>query len=195
MAFCFSAQAWWLCLCSVFVILVGCSEKPMTFAEGVAAYKAGDYVKAHKAFDYNAKVGEPAAMYNLGVLYYQGKGVPKDASQAALWFKQAGEKGHADALASLGVLLYSGEGLPQNKVDAAKVFELAAQRGHIVSMNTLGEMYLKGDGVAQNLDTAKVWLKQAAEKGNAQAQQNLIAIENFEKEQAKVKPKGKDKSK
>lgn len=177
------------------ILLVGCGEKPITFAEGVAAYKSGDYVKAYKSFSQNANAGEIAAMYNLGVLYYQGKGVPKDVSQAVIWFQRSGEKGHADALASLGVLLYSGEGVPQNKVEAAKVFELAAQRGHVVAMNTLGEMYLKGDGVAQSLDTAKVWLKQAAEKGNAQAQQNLVAIENFEKEQAKAKPKGKDKAK
>ena len=44
-----------------------------------------------------AKKGEAAAQYALGLRYARGEGLNEDASEAAKWFLEAAEQGHADA--------------------------------------------------------------------------------------------------
>lgn len=41
--------------------------------------------------------GHAAAQYHLGMMYYDGEGVPQDFTEAARWFGKAGEQGHAKA--------------------------------------------------------------------------------------------------
>jgi len=42
-----------------------------------------------------ADQGFAFAQVNLGFLYANGRGVPQDDAEAARWFRQAAEKGHA----------------------------------------------------------------------------------------------------
>jgi tetratricopeptide (TPR) repeat protein len=64
--------------------------------QGEAALKAGEYVKAAEHFN---KVADHSidAQYNLGLLYYNGWGVPQDYAKAAEWFRKAAEQGHDEA--------------------------------------------------------------------------------------------------
>ncbi len=41
--------------------------------------------------------GDPAALYNLGLMYEQGYGVAQDKYQAAWCYRKAAEKGHVQA--------------------------------------------------------------------------------------------------
>jgi uncharacterized protein len=67
---------------------------------------------AHERFLYAASYfGDADAQYNLGRLYLQGRGVPKDAIQAARWLGLAADKGHRSAQAALGAMLFTGEGV------------------------------------------------------------------------------------
>ena len=63
----------------------------------------------------------PRAMYNLGVLYLEGKGVEKNAIEAAQADRQAAEKGNADAMLDYGVLVFRGEGVQQRREDRRAV--------------------------------------------------------------------------
>ena len=49
-----------------------------------------------------AENGDPASQLNLGWMYRDGKGVPKDAERAAFWFRKAAEQGHVEAQFTLG---------------------------------------------------------------------------------------------
>ncbi len=44
------------------------------------------------------------AQYNLGVMYANGQGVPKDEKQAVVWYRKAAEQGYADAQHNLGLM-------------------------------------------------------------------------------------------
>ena len=44
-----------------------------------------------------AEQGNAEAQYEVGQMYYYGKGVAKDRIQADYWYKKASEQGHADA--------------------------------------------------------------------------------------------------
>ncbi|MDA0655569.1 MAG: tetratricopeptide repeat protein, partial [Proteobacteria bacterium] len=41
-----------------------------------------------------ATQGEPAAQFNLGVMYRKGRGVPKDDKVARQWYEKAAKQGH-----------------------------------------------------------------------------------------------------
>ncbi len=55
------------------------------FDEAVAAYRRGDYATALREFRPLAEQGNADAQFNLGIMYYTGKGVPQDYVQALLW--------------------------------------------------------------------------------------------------------------
>ena len=48
-----------------------------------------------------AKRGDPKAQYQLGVMYDNGLGVPKDSSEAIRWWRRAAEQGNKDAQAHI----------------------------------------------------------------------------------------------
>ena len=66
----------------------------------------------------------------IGSLYDSGEGVPKDAGEAANWYRKAAEQGHADAQCRLGDLYYFGEGVPKDTGEAANWYRQAAEQGH-----------------------------------------------------------------
>ena len=48
--------------------------------------------------------GERKAQYNLGVMYDNGEGVPKDDAEAVKWYQKAADQGNADARSRLKAL-------------------------------------------------------------------------------------------
>jgi TPR repeat protein len=85
------------------------------YLEGIpnSAIKA-DPVRAHEMFSYAASYfGDADAQYYLARLYFDGKGAPRDARQAARWFSLAAHKGHYQAQAELGRMLFKGESMPR----------------------------------------------------------------------------------
>jgi len=87
-----------------------------------------------------AEKGDADAQFNLGVKYYRGDGVPKDAVQAATWYRRAAEQGAASAQYNLGLMHTSGEGVPKDAVQAASWFRKAAEQGYALAQNNLGAM-------------------------------------------------------
>ncbi len=60
-----------------------------------------------------AEQGLAMTQYNLGVGYFLGRGVLKNAAEAARWYRLAAEQGHAEAQGSLGLMYAMGHVLPQ----------------------------------------------------------------------------------
>ena len=59
----------------------------------------------------SAEGGNASAQNQLGLLYYEGTGVPQDYRQAKQWFEEAAKQGHTGAQTNLGTLYLNGEGL------------------------------------------------------------------------------------
>jgi TPR repeat protein len=67
--------------------------------------------RALDLFTYAAtEFGDPHAQYNLGRMYLDGDGVPKDARRGARWLRLAADKNHMESQALLGNLYFSGLG-------------------------------------------------------------------------------------
>ncbi len=117
--------------------------------------------------------GDPAALYDMGMIYEKGYQRPPDPYKARDWYQQAAGKGHREAQYRLGQMFRYGLGIHENLPQAAKWYEKAARQGHAKAQNRLGTMYAVGKGVKRDGSIAKEWFLKSARQGNAHAQYNL----------------------
>ena len=110
-----------------------------------------------------------AFVFNLGVRYGNGRGVPQDAAEAVRWYRLAAEQGDASAQFNLGLAYDTGEGVPQDYAEAVRWYRLAAEQGHAIAQLNLGLMYSNGRGVPQDYVSAHMWLNLAAATGDEDA--------------------------
>jgi hypothetical protein len=120
-----------------------------------------------------AEQGDANAQKNLGVMYYNGQGVPQDYAQAVVWSRKAAEQGDADAENNLAASYQKGQGVPQDYAQAVYWYSKAAEQGSALAQNSLGALYYRGQGVPQDYPQAASWFRKAAEQGNANAQYTL----------------------
>lgn len=144
--------------------------------DGETAYERGDYTTAFREFLPLAQEGNHVAQHNLGVMYVQGQGVPRDFAEARKWFRKSADQGFADAQNNLGFMYYSGHGVPINYAEAMKWYRKAAEQGFVLAQIRLGSMYGDGTGVPMNHAEAVKWWRLAAERGNSAHAQDLLGI-------------------
>ena len=86
-------------------LMVGAaSAQAQVFDRGLAAAQSGDFATALKEGQPLAEQGNATAQSNLGVMYYNGKGVIQDYAEAFKWYRLAAEQGYATAQSNLGVM-------------------------------------------------------------------------------------------
>jgi len=112
----------------------------LPFEEGLAAFEAGDYPLAAQKWHEAASEGIPQAQYNLGTLYYSGRGVEQDLQVAAKLFELAGTGGVAEAQYNLGAMFLSGNGVPRDLVEAFVWLGVAARSGFKQAVSALPEV-------------------------------------------------------
>ncbi len=132
------------------------------FSDGVAAYNRGDYGTAFSEWKPLAEQGNAGAQFNLGQMYFYGRGVPQVYAAAVRWYRRSAEQGHANAQYNLGVMCYKGRGVPQDYAEAVKWYRKAAEQGNDSAQFNLGVMYTKGRGVPQDYVQAHMWYNLAA---------------------------------
>lgn len=135
-------------------------------AEGIAAFKAGDFKTALAELKPAAKDGDARAAFYLGSIYYRGLGVDRDLSRAFHWVKRAAMAGHAKAQVAVGYSYSNGLGVERNESLAIKWYRKAAEQGDAVARRNLGLMYEEGAGVEQDYAKALKWYRRAAEQGD-----------------------------
>jgi len=96
-----------------------------SFRQGVSAYNRQDYVTASRVFIPLAERGNAAAQAYLGYLFETGRGVPRNYTEAAMWYRRAAEQGDSLAQYSLGLLYNRGMGVPQDIIEASKWLNLS----------------------------------------------------------------------
>jgi TPR repeat protein len=96
---------------------------------------AADFYKCKRA----AAAGDPDAMYNLGLMYQTGRGVPRDYAQALTWYHKAAAAGMSIAGPAM-----DGQGLiylkAQDDTQAVSWFRNAAAAGYAPAMTNLGAL-------------------------------------------------------
>ena len=99
-----------------------------------------------------------------------GGGVAADDQEAAFWYREAAEQGHAEAQYRLGFSYAIGKGVPEDDHEAPLWYRKAAEQGHAEAQFWLGRCYERGGGVPADDREAVFWYREAAEQGHADAQ-------------------------
>ena len=123
-----------------------------------------------------AQGGDAAAQNELGLLYYEGKGVPQSHRKAKEWFDKAVEQGHTGAQVNLGTLYLRGEGAPQSSQMALFWFSRAAAQEDALAFAKLGMMYSQGRGVLQDFIQAHMWYNLSAAHGEERSAEARDAL-------------------
>lgn len=120
--------------------------------------------------------GNRDAINRLGLMYYNGDGVPKDFSKALTYFMKAAEGGLPVAYGNVGALYLWGSGVTADASKARQWFEAGSRLGDYNSQYHLGTMYRDGNGVLKNPVKAKELFLKSARAGNTAAQYELAMI-------------------
>ncbi|MGI9250245.1 MAG: tetratricopeptide repeat protein [Pseudohongiellaceae bacterium] len=147
------------------------------YEEGLEAALAGDYVTAFREFSVAAEVGLDVAQYNLGILYYTGRGVERDVGLSFRWTLAAAEQGHVGAQSNLGSLYLNGEGVDEDVEQGLAWLVRAARGGDGDAAFSLANFYNEGRVVSRDRVRAHAWAAQAEYNGHPQAAELLPHIE------------------
>jgi localization factor PodJL len=117
--------------------------------------------------------GDPAAAYEVGVRYAEGKGVPANYDEAAKWYDRAAQAGLVPAIFRLGTLYEKGLSVKKDLDLARRYYLQAAERGNAKAMHNLAVLDADGGGKGANYKSASQWFRKAADRGVADSQFNL----------------------
>ena len=123
-----------------------------------------------------AKKRDAAAEYALGMRAYEGRGLPRNPSQARRLMERAAQRGHLDAMNALGFFLQHGVGAEPDPAKAREWYQLAAERGHAGAQVNIGWMQQLGLGGPRDAAAALAWYRKAAAQGRLEGEMNAAAL-------------------
>lgn len=134
---------------------------------------AQDYAEAARLFGLAAEQGDRNALFNLGKLYFEGKGVEKDPAQAIAYYRQAADKDHILALNTLGALYRAGATSAEDIARARGYFERSAAFGNAVGLFEMARLILEEGAEPANQIEAHMHLNLASARSHPNAPQAL----------------------
>ena len=120
-----------------------------------------------------ALAGDPAAAYEIGTRFIEGRGVPANLQEAARWYERAASKGLTPAQFRYASMLEKGQGVKKDLAAAQKLYVAAAGKGHAKAMHNLAVLYAEGFEGKPDYANAAQWFRKAAERGVPDSQFNL----------------------
>ncbi|TCT05566.1 tetratricopeptide repeat protein [Aquabacter spiritensis] len=120
-----------------------------------------------------ALAGDPAAAYEIGARFTDGRGVEANAAAGKQWLALAAARGSVPAAYKLGSVY---EYADRNYVEARRLYAWAAERGNLRAMHNLGVLATAGVDGRPDWAAAIKWFRQAAERGLRDSQHNLGMI-------------------
>jgi tetratricopeptide (TPR) repeat protein len=150
----------------VALVLVPSVGAAQDFDKGLAAYNVNACATALEEWRPLAEQGDAKSQTYFGLMYENGKCVPRNYEEAAKWYRLAAEQGDADAQINLGKLYHRGIGVPQDFAEAERWFRLAAEQASAEALFAVGLVY-------ERYAEAIKWFRLSAEQGFSKAQFRL----------------------
>ena len=116
---------------------------------------------AMKTIDKAAAKGIPEAQHNLGVMYANGQGVPKNLTEAANWSRKAADQGHTPAQLNVAIMYATGQGVAKDNAQAMNWLRKAAGQAGVDFDPSKVDIYMQGvavcsGGVAADFSEAEL---------------------------------------
>jgi hypothetical protein len=87
-----------------------------------------DFAEALKWIHLAADQGNAKAQDRLGLMYYQGRGVPRDYNEAARWYLLAAQAGNEHAQRELAEMYHEGQGVPRDLQESKRWIKVVNER-------------------------------------------------------------------
>lgn len=111
-----------------------------------------------------AEAGDAKAQNELGDVFFEGKGVSIDLTEAVKWYIKATEQGNADAQKNLGNCYYNGKGVAKDLTKAKELYIKAAEQGNIEAQNNLKEHFsLTVEQIKEEKENNKIYSQKDVE--------------------------------
>ncbi|CAN7550229.1 peptidoglycan-binding protein [Pararhizobium sp. LjRoot235] len=123
-----------------------------------------------------ARKGDPLALFEVGAVYTEGRGVKIDLAEAAKWYQRAADAGVVPAEYRLASLYEKGTGVARDLNKARALYLQAAEKGNASAMHNLAVMLASGDEGAPDFAGAGKWFAMAADRGIRDSQFNLAIL-------------------
>jgi localization factor PodJL len=123
-----------------------------------------------------ARKGDPLALFEVGAVYTEGRGVKTDLAEAAKWYQRAADAGVVPAEYRLASLYEKGTGVARDLNKARALYLQAAEKGNASAMHNLAVMLASGGEGAPDFAGAGKWFGMAADRGIRDSQFNLAIL-------------------
>jgi localization factor PodJL len=123
-----------------------------------------------------AAAQNPAAEYEIGVRYFDGRDVTQSNADAMYWLDRAAKAGFAPAQFRLGSAYEKGDGVTRDLAAARRLYIAAANQGHVKAMHNLAVLFAEGIDGKPDYAAAAQWFRKAASYGLADSQYNLAIL-------------------
>lgn len=165
-------------LALLFLLAGSVAAQEGLLSRGSQALRDGDSEKAYRLFSQAAKNGDRVGQYGMGVLYFQGKGVPADLQESTRWFRLAAENGYAPAQYNLGNAFLHGRGVKKDLQAAEIWWQKAARQGYARAQYNLGSLLLRtSNNKQERIEQGIAWYRSAAERGFDKAENKLTELD------------------
>lgn len=139
------------------------------YAEGIEAYKAGDYYSAHDIWLPLAKNGNLKAQNALGFLYRRGLGVEADMFKARQWYGVPAASGNPVGQFGLGDIIRETATSEKEMRLGISLIEKAARQNYPAAQYALGKIFKNGEGVTADSAKAYFWTALASKNNYRKA--------------------------
>lgn|GEM_PF-1778899 len=112
---------------------------------------------AFKWFSRAAEMGNEKAMFQLSLIFNEGRIQPKNDKLAFSWMEKSAKKGYKDAKTQLGLYHLLGTGCNKDSFKAIRYFLETANEGSSLASYFLAICYENGEGTPQNYYEAYTW--------------------------------------
>ena len=132
----------------------------------------------------NAKRNDTTALFQLGLMYQEGVGVPRNFNRAVSYFEAAAKNGHTEAMNSAGLYYRFGIGVKKDEKRAEELWQRALLNKNKYALYNLGRMYFENNKFLMAQILAELAVKRidpAKEK-----KENMLAKSLFKKAQKKT---------
>ena len=126
------------------------SEAKAMYASALEARAAGDEKEYARRLEAAADLGHPAAAYEIGIAYTEGRLVRKDAAEGARYINRSADLGDRRAQYLVGANFMIGTGVKKDPERGVAFLARAGEQGHVQAQYLLGMAYADGNGVARN---------------------------------------------
>jgi len=154
-----------------FGILPNLFKPKANYDVGVDAYMRGDFKTSMAHFKVLAESGNTEAMWYVGDMYNNGRGVDRNVTTAVEWFRKAAKENQPWALFEIAWFYKNGTGgYKRDAGTALDMFEQSGTHGYSLGQYHAGLAYLEGIGTDKDIDKARERFTRAADQGHLESQ-------------------------